>query len=51
MRLEDKVAVVTGGAHGIGRALARRFGAEGARMVVVVDKDLEGAHVDRKSVV
>ena len=45
MRLEDKVAVVTGGAHGIGRALARRFGAEGARMVVVVDKDLEGAHV------
>ncbi|MEC9242398.1 MAG: 2-hydroxycyclohexanecarboxyl-CoA dehydrogenase, partial [Gemmatimonadota bacterium] len=27
MRLEDKVAVVTGGAHGIGRALARRFGA------------------------
>ena len=45
MRLEDKVAVVTGGAHGIGRALARRCGAEGARMVVVVDKDLEGAHV------
>ena len=45
MRLEDQVAVVTGGAHGIGRALARRFGAEGARMVVVVDKDLEGAHV------
>ena len=45
MRPEDKVAVVTGGAHGIGRALARRFGAEGARMVVVVDKDLEGADV------
>jgi len=45
MRLEDKVAVVTGGAHGIGRALARRFKAEGARMVVVVDQDLEGAKV------
>jgi len=45
MRLEDKVAVVTGGAHGIGRALARRFKAEGARMVVVVDQDLEGANV------
>ena len=44
MRLEDKVAVVTGGAHGIGRALARRFKAEGARMVVVVDQDLEGAN-------
>ncbi len=44
MRLEDKVAVVTGGAHGIGRALARRFKAEGARMVVVVDQDVEGAN-------
>ncbi len=45
MQLEDKVAVVTGGAHGIGRALARRFKAEGARMVVVVDQDVDGANV------
>ena len=45
MRLEDKIAVVTGGAHGIGRALARRFKAEGARMVVVVDQDVSGANV------
>ena len=45
MRLEDKVAVVTGGAHGIGRALATRFKAEGARMVVVVDQDVSGAKV------
>jgi NAD(P)-dependent dehydrogenase (short-subunit alcohol dehydrogenase family) len=43
MRLEDKVAVVTGGAHGIGRALAIRFKAEGARAVVVVDQDVAGA--------
>ncbi len=50
MRLEDKVAVVTGGAHGIGRALARRFKAEGARMVVVVDQDLEGANVVAKEI-
>jgi len=44
MRLKDKVAVVTGGAHGIGRALVRRFKSEGARMVVVVDQDVSGAN-------
>lgn len=37
MKLENKVAVVTGGASGIGRALARRFHAEGAKAVVVAD--------------
>ncbi len=44
MRLEDRVAVVTGGAHGIGRALAKRFKEEGARMVVVVDQDVDSAN-------
>ena len=33
-RLEDKVAVITGAASGIGRASARRFVDEGARVVV-----------------
>jgi NAD(P)-dependent dehydrogenase (short-subunit alcohol dehydrogenase family) len=39
-RLEGKVAVITGGASGIGRASARRFADEGAQ-VVVADLDTE----------
>jgi len=43
MKLRGKVAVVTGGANGIGRALCKRFAAEGARAIVVADLDSEGA--------
>jgi NAD(P)-dependent dehydrogenase (short-subunit alcohol dehydrogenase family) len=41
-RLEDKVAIITGGGSGIGRACALRFAAEGAR-VCVADLHQEAA--------
>ncbi|HZA77591.1 MAG TPA: SDR family NAD(P)-dependent oxidoreductase [Acidimicrobiales bacterium] len=43
MELRDRICVVTGGASGIGQALCQRFVAEGARAVVVVDRDADGA--------
>ncbi|MCY4178722.1 MAG: glucose 1-dehydrogenase, partial [Litoreibacter sp.] len=42
MRLQDKVAIVTGGASGFGEGIARKFAAEGAK-VMVADINAEGA--------
>ena len=41
MRLEGKIAIITGAASGIGRATAKRFCKEGAR-VVCADINREG---------
>ena len=45
MRLQGKVAVVTGAARGIGQACAGRFGAEGAKVVLadIIDDEGEAA--------
>jgi NAD(P)-dependent dehydrogenase (short-subunit alcohol dehydrogenase family) len=49
MQLEDKVAIVTGGAHGIGLAIARRYVAEGAK-VVIADVDAAAGEAAAKGI-
>lgn len=49
MRLENSVAVITGGASGIGRAICELFAEEGAR-VVIGDIDSEGGEETRRNI-
>ena len=50
MRFENRTAIVTGGATGIGQAVALRLAQEGAR-VTVADMDLEGAEETAAAIV
>jgi 3-oxoacyl-[acyl-carrier protein] reductase len=45
MRLNNKVAIVTGGASGFGEGIAKRFAVEGAKVVVADINDSAGARV------
>jgi len=48
MRLEDKVAIVTGGGQGLGEGFCRRLAAEGAR-IAVADRNAETARAVAES--
>src|ERR1700722_13821118 len=43
-KLENKVAVVTGGSRGIGAAIAKRLGADGATVIVNYTKSADAAN-------
>ncbi|MCH7795383.1 MAG: SDR family NAD(P)-dependent oxidoreductase, partial [Proteobacteria bacterium] len=45
MRLENKVAIVTGAASGFGEGIARRFAAEGAKVVLADLNDQAGRRI------
>ncbi len=51
MRLEGKVAIVTGSSRGIGACIARRYGKEGARVAVVAHSKLDKAQAVAEEII
>ena len=45
MQLKDKVAIVTGSSRGIGKGIAKAYGEEGAKVVVVARTDEDGGRL------
>jgi NAD(P)-dependent dehydrogenase (short-subunit alcohol dehydrogenase family) len=50
MNIKDKIVIVTGGASGIGKAMAERFHKDGAKGLIVADLNGPGAEAVAKSV-
>ena len=46
MRLQDKVAIISGGAHGMGAVEARLFAREGAKVVIADIRDDDGQRLE-----
>ena len=51
MRLEGKVAIITGSSRGIGACIARRYGKEGARVAVVAHTKLDKAQAVAEEII
>ena len=47
-KLKDKVCIITGGGHGFGEAMARRFAEEGARVAIADINPKTGARVEEE---
>lgn len=48
--LDNKVAIITGAAKGLGKAIALRFAKEGAKVVAITDRDMEGLADTKKEI-
>ena len=48
MRLSDKVAIISGGASGMGAATARIFAAEGAKVVFAGRRSAQGNEIQKR---